>query len=55
MTVLGVVSRDSCVRLDEENEHLCRAVYNLTLDKSILEECMKGNFKVPPGGATATI
>ena len=42
-------------RLQKENERLCRAVSDQTLDKLILKEAASGNFGAPPAGGPALI
>ena len=41
---MGVDQLKQLKRLQKENEHLRRAVSDLTLDKLILKEAARGNF-----------
>ena len=41
---MGTEQLKELKRLHKENEHLCRAVSDLTLDKLILKEAASGNF-----------
>ncbi len=41
--------------LEQENERLRRAVSDLTLDKQILKEAARGNFRAPRTAASASI
>ena len=41
---MGVEQLKELKRLQKENERLCRAVSDLTLDKLILKEAALGNF-----------
>ena len=44
---MGTAQLRELKRLQKENERLRRAVSDLTLDKLILNEAARGNFKVP--------
>jgi hypothetical protein len=41
--------------LEKENQRLRRAISDLTLDKLILQEAAKGNFRAPRVGGAALI
>ena len=44
---MGTAQLKELKRLQKENEHLRRAVSDLTLDKLILTEASRGNFQAP--------
>ena len=44
---MGTAQLKELKRLQKENERLRRAVSDLTLDKLILTEAVRGNFQVP--------
>jgi putative transposase len=44
---MGTAQLKELKRLQKENERLRRAVSDLTLDKLILTEATRGNFKAP--------
>ena len=52
---MGTVQLRELKRLQKENERLRSAVSDLALDKLILSEAARGNFKAPRGVVSALI